>query len=188
MLATQSSENYYQPEINFMGDTSISNVYRELFQSPLKAVTEAEADYRRIWSQWLQDQLALVTEQVAPDPTKPDQKVTKFRDGVDFSKILNAAPVISLDGVIEVGITMRISSARELDANVNVGLSIGPIYASGGFGFKETTSQESVFQASTRFTLSNQSKDLTKYLADRNIPVTKPDEVQNAIKLLTGQK
>jgi hypothetical protein len=80
---------------------------------------------------------------------------------------------------------MRIASVREFNADVKAGLSVGPVYASGGFGFVNRTSQESIFQASTRFTLSNQNKDLTKYLQDRNIPFTSPSEVNNAIKILS---
>lgn len=170
-----------------MSETSISSVYRELFQSPLKAVTDAEADYRKIWSAWLQDQLTLVTDQV-PDPQNQGKTISKIREGVDFQQILKTAPVISLDGVIEVSITMRIASVREFDANLNVGISVGPVYASGGFGFKSSTSQESLFQASTRFTLSNQNMDLSKYLADRNISMANASDVQNAVKLLSGTK
>lgn len=134
-----------------MSEASISTVFQDLFQAPLKAVTDAEARYRAIWADWIQMQYDL-----AFDKTKND-----WRAGVDFSKVMQTAPVISLDGVIEVGITMRIASVREISANLNIGISVGPIYASGGFGFMNRTTQESVFQASTRFTLSNQNKDLS---------------------------
>ena len=156
-----------------MSTTSLTNVFRELFVAPLSAVTRTEEDYRRIWSQWLEQQLKLLTGDDG-----------KLRQGVDLARLLDTAPVVSLDGVIEVGIAMRIASVSEFDASLQTGLGIGPIYASGGFGFVNRSSQESVFQASTRYTISNFGRDLKEYLEDRNIPVTSLDDVKNAINIL----
>lgn len=156
-----------------MSTTSLTNVFRELFAAPLNAVTRTEKDYRQIWAEWLEDQLKLL---VTSDG--------KLRAGVDLQKVLDTAPIITLDGVIEVGITMRIASVQEFNASADVGLAVGPIFTSGGFGFMNRTSQESVFQASARYTISNHDKNLNKYLADRNIPVTNPKEVSSAIELL----
>jgi hypothetical protein len=156
-----------------MTTTSLTNVFRELFAAPMNAVTKTEEDYRRIWARWLEQKLALLTD-----------KNGKLRKGVDLTKMLDNAPVVSLDGVIEVGITMRIASVSEFNAEVEAGLGIGPIHASGGFGFVNRSSQESIFQASTRYTISNFNRDLKKYLEDSKIPVTNPDEVKKAIEIL----
>ena len=156
-----------------MSTTSLTNVFRELFVAPLNAVTRTESDYRQIWASWLEDQLNLLA---TPDG--------KLREGVDLEKVLDKAPIINLDGVVEVGITMRIASVQEFSASADVGLAVGPIYGSGGFGFMNRTTQESIFQASTRYTLSNHEKNLKQYLKDRNIPVTDPNEVRGAIDIL----
>lgn len=156
-----------------MSTTSLTNVFRELFVAPLSAATTTEEDYRRIWADWLDQQLKLLSDDSG-----------KLKPGVDLNKLLETAPVVNLDSVIEVGITMRIASVKEFDANLQVGLSLGPIYGSGGFGFVNRTSQESVFQASTRYTISNFERNLGKYLKDRNIVLAKPDDMQTAIDIL----
>ena len=156
-----------------MSTTSLTNVFRELFVAPLNAVTQTEEDYRRIWAHWLEQQLQLLTLENG-----------ELRPGVELSTLLDNAPIVNLDGVIEVGITMRIASVREYDASIEAGLAIGPIHASGGFGFVNRSSQESVFQASTRYTISNFDRNLKRYLEDRNIPVAKLDDVKTAIDVL----
>jgi len=156
-----------------MSTTSLTNVFRELFVAPLSAVTQTEQDYRRIWAQWLEQQLRLLTEENG-----------QLRPGVELAKMMDNAPTVNLDGVIEVGITMRIASVREYDASIEAGLAVGPIHASGGFGFMNRSSQESVFQASTRYTISNFDRNLKKYLEERNIPVARLEDVKTAIEIL----
>jgi hypothetical protein len=162
-----------------MSTTSLTSVFRELFVSPLDAVSKTEEDYRRIWADWMESQLEMLRD---------GADKTKLKDGVDLKSILDTAPVISLDGVIEVGITMRIASVQEFTAEARVGLAVGPIYGSGGFGFVNRSSQESVFQASTRYVISNFARNLQKYLADRNIPVADVKDVRNAIAFLRAPK
>ena len=156
-----------------MSTTSLQNVFRELFVAPLSAACKTEEDYRRIWADWLERQLKLLSDEQG-----------NLLPEVNVSHLIDIAPVINLDGTIEVGITMRISSAQEFNAELGVGLSVGPIYASGGFGFVNRTAQESVFQASARYALSNFDRNLRKYLEDRSITVTKPDELTKAIEML----
>ena len=79
---------------------------------------------------------------------------------------------------------MRIAAVSEFNTSTNVGLSVGPIYASGGFGFVNRTSQESVFQASTRVALSNFEKNLKTYLENKGIQVTSVEELRSAIEFL----
>lgn len=156
-----------------MSTTSLTHVFRELFTAPLSAVTQSESDYRQIWAQWLEDQLRLLVKENG-----------QLREGVDLAKVLDTAPVVDLDGVIEMAVTMRIASVKEFQASVEGGVGVGPIFVSGGFGFVNRSSQESVFQASTRVTMSNSSKNLVEYLADHNIPLTDVSEVTNAIQIL----
>lgn len=156
-----------------MSTTSLISVFRELFVAPLNAAASTEEDYRQIWANWLEQQLKLLTD--AEGQLKP---------GVEMDKILDLAPAIHLDGVIEVGITMRIASVKEYNASVDVGLSLGPIYGSGGFGFVNRSSQESIFQASTRFAMSNFERNLRKYLKDRNIQLASAEDLTQAVATL----
>jgi hypothetical protein len=157
-----------------MSATSITNVMTELFSAPLEAAVKAETQYRRIWADWMTYQLALAT--------KEDGK--ELRDGVDLEELLKTAPVVSVDGTVELAITMRIAGVREFSGGLGVGLAIGPVYASGNFGFMSRTTEESVFQAQAKFTLSNTGKSLTGYLDQLKLTPAKPDEVVNAISEL----
>ncbi len=146
----------------------------KLFYAPLDAAVKAEKQYCRIWADWMTFQLALATEE--------DGKT--LRSGVDLTALLKTAPAVSMDGVIELAITMRVAGVKETQGGLGIGLSIGPIYASGGFGFMSKTTEESIFQAHARFTLSNTGKNLTGYLGQYKLPVTKPEDVTSAIKEL----
>lgn len=159
-----------------MSTTSITNVMTELFYAPLEAAVQAEKQYRRIWADWMTFQLALATED--------DGKT--LRSGVDPKALLKTAPAVSMDGVIELAITMRVAGVKETRGKIGAGLSIGPIYTSGGFGFMSRTTEESVFQAHARFTLSNTGKNLTDYLEQYKLPVTRPEDVNSAIKELSN--
>lgn len=159
-----------------MSTTSLTHVFRELFAAPLDAVTQSEADYRRIWADWLEGQLKLVSD-----------KNGKLKPGVDLAKLLDTAPIISLDGAIDVAITMRIASVNEFSVKGEGGMGVGPVYASGGFGFSNRSSQESLFQASTRYTMSNTNQNLKSYLTERNIPIANASDVNNAVALLRGK-
>jgi hypothetical protein len=61
-----------------MSSANISAVLTDLFSAPLKAVVDAEAKYRQIWSDWMTFQMALLT--------KEDGKT--LRDGVNLSDVL----------------------------------------------------------------------------------------------------
>jgi hypothetical protein len=156
-----------------MSTASLTTVFRELFAAPLESVCQAERDYRKVWIQWLRDQMRLVTG-----------KDGKLKEGVNLDQILNLAPVVNLDGVVEVAITMRIAEVKEKKGDVSGGLQVGPIHTSGSFGFSNQSSEESVLQASTRFAISNNQKSLGKYLKDRNIAMSTPEDVNKAIALL----
>jgi hypothetical protein len=155
-----------------MSTTSLTSVFRELFVAPLSAAYDSEREYRKIWAEWLKGQKNLLDGANVP----PD---------FDMKKILALSPVINLDGVIEVGITMRIAGVQEFNAELKVGLSVGPIYGAGGFGFVNRTSQESVFQASTRYVISNFERNLQKYLEARSITLAQPKDIETAITALS---
>lgn len=164
-----------------MSSASISSVFRELFQAPLRALTDAEEDYRRIWADWLEVQFRFLSI----EKKEGARSVRVWKDGVDFEKVVREhAPVVALNGAVDVGITMRIASVKEFNGNVGFGVALGPVYASGGFGFTGRSSKESLFQASTQFTVSNQPGDLSEYLSNRNVTLAEPSDVESAVKFL----
>ncbi|HEX6746537.1 MAG TPA: hypothetical protein VF092_04520 [Longimicrobium sp.] len=156
-----------------MPTLSVATVLRELYSAPLEAAVAAESEYRRIWATWLREQLALVTD-AAGD----------LRPGVDLAALLQTAPVVRVDGRVDVAITMRIAAVRESQGGVSGGLQLGPIHASGSFGFMNRTTEESVLQASTVVVISNTDQSLVDYLAKHNVPVPDADGVKNAIAFL----
>lgn len=156
-----------------MSNSSISTVFEELFSTPLESVAKSENDYRKIWANWIAFQIPLFR----------DSNLKLSKEAID--KMFELAPVVKLDGIIDVGITMRIAEVSKKEGELKAGLKVGPIFASGSFGFSKETSQESVFQASTRFTISNQESNLKEYLSARNM---KPDNEKDLMKTIEKLK
>ena len=147
----------------------IVDVFGELFRTPLEAVVKAEREYFKIWAEWLEVQIKLLGE----NPT-----------GDQIKALLEKAPSVQIDGFIDVGITMRIASVSEQKQGGTAGLKLGPIHASGSFGFAKSGSQESVFQTSARFTLSNHNSELSRYLEDRRLTPTSIEGLKEVKKIL----
>jgi hypothetical protein len=154
-----------------MATISISKVFSELFAAPLRAVVEAEEEYLRIWIARLK-----VIEKVI---SKDKKKAVNVADLIE-----QYVPVVRIEGKIDTGLTMRIVGVREMRATVSAGLALGPIHASGGFGFASRTTHESVFQASTSFALSNKEFSLKDYLDAAKIAMVEPEDLVRAIKHL----
>lgn len=152
--------------------TSISSAIRELYSAPLEAVVRAEEDYRRIWADWLRLKRELVTEK------------GRVREGVDLVALLQAAPAVRLDGRVDIAVTMRIASVRGTEGGGSAGLQLGPIHASGSFGFVNRTTEESVLQASTVVVISNTDQTLADYLAKHNLTVADAAGLDQAIGFL----
>ena len=157
-----------------MASARLADVFSELFTAPLRAVQQADEAYLRMWALWLEKQLNLV-----------ERTEEEFKEGLDFEDLVRSmAPVVELEGAIEVAVTMRIASVREFDAELGVGVMVGPVYSSGSFGFAGTTAEESLFQASTKYILSNTQRNLAHYLDKYRIPIAKPSQVREAVRLL----
>ncbi len=131
----------------------ISEVLSDMFRSPLNAVVEAERNYLAIWADWLEMQLKLIG----------DDDLTQEQ----IEALMTKAPAVKLDGFIDVGVSMRIATVKQKDVSFGVGIGVGPVHASGAFGFSKTSSQESMFQASARFNITNHNTDLSAFLAER---------------------
>lgn len=158
---------------------AISQVLGDLFRAPLKAAAEAERDYLEIWADWVEIQVKLIGDQVLT----PEQ----------ITNLLNKAPTVKLDGFVDVGISMRIATVKQKDYGFGVGVSgaslgLAPVYASGSFGFSKTSSQESMFQASARFNVSNNNADLTQFLIDRGKNPVDVGELKGVSELLRQWK
>ena len=154
---------------------SIHSVITDLFNAPLQAAVKADAEYLRIWAKWLKFKKGLIFNE--------DESII---DGVDINEILKTAPIVELDGNIDLAITMRIAEVKESNATLSGGLTVGPIYASGAYGMSKQSTQESIFQASSSFVLSNQKKDLIEYLNKHNLSIATASDVDNVVKKLTA--
>ena len=156
-------------------EKDVRGVLRELCTAPLDAAVKAEADYRAIWLEWLEEKIRIV----------------KSMEGVDlgdvWKKLFESAPAVSVNSRVDLAVTLRITSVKEFSAEGRIGLTVGPIYASGGFGFMSRTTTESTLQASTSVVLSNNEQNLLDYLGKHNIKSTDPNLPENAKKLLTGE-
>jgi len=161
--------------------TNINGLLTTLLTAPGDAVTGAEQRYRRIWAQWLTDLLAMA-------------EALKDSPGFNLAEFLNRqleqlAPVMQLNGRIEVAATMRIASVSQTEAGGSLTLGVGPIGLSGNYGFMQRTSEESVLQVHAQYTLSNGETSLAQYLGSANLKVTSAAEVKKAIAFLeTGAK
>ncbi len=155
-----------------MSKIKIHEVYRELFSAPLEAVVEAEEEYRRIWAKWVRRQVALLGDRVN------DMTANEIQN------LFSSAPAINLDGVIEASITMRVSRATSTGGGLSAGVSLGPIHVAGNLSFEKKTASESTFQASSVFTISNNSNSLIDFLKDHKISVTNPTDLEQAAAFL----
>lgn len=152
--------------------TKVSSVLKELCSAPLEAAVEAESEYRRIWLKWLQGKQAMIKN--LDDETKA---------GINWHDIFAVAPAITVNSTVDLAISMRVASVKEVSAEGQIGLSIGPVHASGGFGFVNRSTSESTLQAATSIVLSNNEQNLLDYLGKHNIVPSK-DKLETAINFL----
>lgn len=158
-----------------MSTLPITTVFRDLFAAPLDAAVKAEAEYRKIWGEWIEKVLL---------PLVLD-KDGELRPGVKLDQLItNFAPAVALNGTIDVAITMRIAEARATDLQAGGGLQLGPIFASGAFTSKASSTEESVLKASTTFTLSNISASLEQFLRKHDVMPEDAAELVHAANLL----
>lgn len=160
-----------------MAQISIATAIRDLYSAPLEAAVTAERQYRAIWADWIEQRLALAT---LPDGG--------LRQGVNLAEILETAPIVRVDGRVEMAISMRIATARERKGEAGGSLGLGPISIGGTYSFMERGSQESTFQASTVMTVSNNEKTLSELLGENRINATTPEELTAAVEFLREEK
>ncbi len=156
-----------------MATTDMKEVFTMLFTAPAEASVEAERKYRRIWKEWLGD-LSRMHEAFAMD-------AQQFSDHIDI------APVLSFEAAIEVGITMRIASVREMSGGIEAGLRLSVFEASGRFGFVNRTSTESVMQARAQYQMANREITLRDYLGSFGVPLAEPDDIEGALDFMTKE-
>lgn len=157
-----------------MATLSISKAFSDLFTAPLRAVVDAEKAYLEMWITRLK-----VIQQTYVSGKGANRSMV---NGADLGTLLEQyVPVISLEGRIDTALTMRIAGVKETSGGLSAGLALGPIHASGSFGFVSRNTQESTFQASTSFALANKSFSLTDYLSAANLKMTDPKDLDAAI-------
>lgn len=152
---------------------SLSSVLSGLFTAPLNAATQAEADYRTIWAEWLEKKLAKFDE--------------ADRANVTFDQLFTECPVVDVSGRVDLSLSMRIASVSEKGGQAGAGLQLGPVHAGGSFNFMSRESEESLFRAAASFTVTNTGGDLRKLLEDANISMD-DGKVDEAIKFLGNKK
>lgn len=157
-----------------MSNLSISDAYSNLFTAPLKAVIDAERDYLELWLQRLK-----MIKEIHTDGA------SAFMNDVNLSDLIDLyVPTVRLEGNISTSLTMRIAGVKESSGGLSAGLTLGPIHASGAFGFTSRKSEESVFQASTEFVLSNKAFSLTDYLKASKQSAVSVADLDAAVTLL----
>lgn len=157
-----------------MATLTISKAFSELFSAPLEAVVEAEEKYLQIWLKSL--------KAIKKTHVSGSGQNAKIREGADLTELIGQyVPAVRLEGRIETALTMRIAGVKETSGQASGGLSLGPIHASGGFGFTSRNTQESVFQASTSFSLSNKEFSLTDYLKTAKVSLASAADLDKAI-------
>lgn len=155
-----------------MTTLTISNAFADLFSAPLKAVVEAEKAYLEIWIQKLEFIKANYSSDLSAKKVNLQDLISLY------------VPTVSLEGNIKTSLTMRVAGVQQKSGTLSGGLALGPIHLSGGFGFSSSQTQESIFQASTEFFLSNKEFSLKDYLKAANIEAATPADLDSAIAKL----
>ncbi|CAM2067890.1 hypothetical protein SCOR_21095 [Sulfidibacter corallicola] len=157
-----------------MSGPDVEGVFTTLFTAPANAVVQAEAEYRAIWAQWLENTMALL----AKVPQGTDRSAI-------LAKHLELAPVMKLGAQIEVGITLRVGSVTRREGSLGVSLGVGAFQASGSFGFMSQNTSESVMQARAAYALSNETEvTLKDFAANWSIDLADPTQLSSAIDFL----
>ena len=151
-----------------MPASSLESMVSTLFTAPAAAVVDAEAAYRQIWIEWLR----VLTEMMKQSPN------------LNLGEHLKLAPVMKLNGYIELGLTMRVAAVSERKGSAGITLGLGPIGISGAFGFMNARTEESVMQVRAQYTMSNEEVSLQKYLGNWGLQLAAPADVAKAIEHL----
>lgn len=159
-----------------MATTDLESVFSMLFTAPSEAVVRSEAEFRRIWVQWLRDLKKLIDARNAL-PSPPSV--------IEFNEQLELAPVMKFTARVEAGITMRVATVRQTEAKASLGLGLSILQVSGSFGFSSQDTQESVLQAKAQYAMTNTNEvTLKDYLKDFSIELAKPEDIDNAVNFL----
>lgn len=150
-----------------MATTSLETMIGTLFTAPADAAVKAEAGYRRIWADWLEQTRDLVGQ----------NNINALQ------QMLPQAPVMKFSGVLELTLSMRVASISQVDGSLSLGA--GPITVSGGY-FRQS-SEESALTARGTFTLTNSEVDLSTYLSRMGLTPTDPASLTKAIDTLRGK-
>ncbi len=151
-----------------MAITSITKVLSELYTAPLNAAVDAEKRYVQIWKQILN--------------TVPQEK----RKEIKLSDFVRYMPKVSVNGTVDVAISMKIAHVSEKSGEFSLELTGGMFTTSGSFGFMNRSAEESMFKAATSVVLTNSNADLMDFLAKNG---KDPEKVtlNEALELLDGK-
>src|SRR5690606_34972314 len=135
-------------------------------------VVSVEREYRRIWAEWLADLKNLLSASGADDSAR------------FIADHLPQAPVMQLNAKIDLGLTMRLASVRQTQGGASVTLSVGPIGASGQFGFMSKSTEESLMQVHAQYTMTNGEVSLHDYLTASQLELASAADIDKAVQFL----
>lgn len=159
-----------------MENSNLTTVFSELFTAPIQAVVQAEAQYRRIWCDWLVSLQALLTKR---------GQLTAEQEAAFIQSQLELAPIMRLEARIDVGISLRVTSVRQTQVGGSFGLQVSVLQAAGSFSFASQDTQESVLNARATYALANtQQLSLKDFLEKAILPMEKIEHLEPAIKFL----
>lgn len=157
-----------------MAQAQMHEILNTLFTAPVKASVMAEAEYRKVWIEWLDR-----TEKLIPaDAPEAVQKAV-------IEAQLDMAPIMKFEAAIDLGVTMRLVSIKEGSGGGSLGLNVGAFQVSGSFGFMSSNTSESILEARARYQLSNTNEQtLRGFLAAAGVPVEKKEQLADARRAL----
>lgn len=151
--------------------TTFADLVGTIMNTPIDAVTRGERAYLQIWKQ----RLTAIRDR-APSGSGTNTNMDWLRAELAY------VPVMKLAGDINVAATVRLASVREIGGNIGLTVGVGPIGITGGFGYSQRSTEESVIQIAATFKLTNGEITLLDYLKQtQNITLAQPSDLTTAI-------
>ncbi len=157
-------------------NSDISAMITTLLTAPSIATIDSMKAQRIIWKQWLEDINALVKK---ADINAQQQIIDKH---------LDIAPTWKMTAQISLSLSMRVASINRKDGKFVLGLGIGPVQASGEFGFMSQSTSEGSMHASVKYNLTNDNEiTLRNYMDTLGVTKIVPENIEDSIKKLNSE-
>ena len=172
---------------------ALESIINTLFTAPAEASVQTEREYLEIWAKYLDGISKEIAQRNPPASTGAGAAPKAALDEAGIKALieyrLKMAPVLKFQGMIDLGITMRVASVEEKEGSLSAGVQVGAFQASGSFGFLSQSTQESVMQARASYSVANyDSITLTDYLKPSKLELTTADQLKEAVTFLNKKK